>query len=49
MSDSIENEMGSERELGPQETLRHSAAHLMASAISEMWPGTKFGIGTQNH
>jgi threonyl-tRNA synthetase len=45
MSDSIENEMGSERELGPQETLRHSAAHLMASAISEMWPGTKFGIG----
>ena len=33
------------RELGPAETLRHSMAHLMASAVAELFPGTKFGIG----
>src|SRR3954471_22058009 len=25
--------------------LRHSAAHLMTQAISELYPGTKFSIG----
>jgi threonyl-tRNA synthetase len=25
--------------------MRHSAAHLMAAAVAELWPGTKFGIG----
>lgn len=33
------------RELGPVETLRHSTAHLMASAVSELYPGTRFAIG----
>ncbi|MCS7227595.1 MAG: threonine--tRNA ligase, partial [Endomicrobia bacterium] len=27
------------------QTLRHSAAHIMASAVLELFPGTKFGIG----
>ena len=33
------------RELSEVETLRHSMAHLMASAIAELYPGTKFAIG----
>lgn len=33
------------RELSPVETIRHSTAHLMASAIENLYPGTKFGIG----
>ncbi|MBU0551223.1 threonine--tRNA ligase [Myxococcota bacterium] len=33
------------RQLSPVETLRHSMAHLMASAVAELYPGTKFGIG----
>ena len=33
------------RELSPVETLRHSAAHLMASAVANLFPGTKFGVG----
>lgn len=33
------------RQLGTAETLRHSMAHLMASAVAELFPGTKFGIG----
>jgi threonyl-tRNA synthetase len=27
------------------DTMRHSVAHLMASAVKELWPATKFGIG----
>ena len=27
------------------ETIRHSLAHIMASAVQELYPGTKFGIG----
>src|SRR5271170_4214676 len=27
------------------ETMRHSAAHVMAHAIQKLWPGAKFGIG----
>lgn len=27
------------------DTMRHSAAHLLASAVKELWPETKFGIG----
>lgn len=27
------------------ETLRHSTAHIMAQAVSMLYPGTKFGIG----
>ena len=33
------------RELSPVETLRHSMAHLLASAVQQLWPGTKFAIG----
>ncbi len=33
------------RELSPVETIRHSAAHLLASAVEQLYPGTKFGIG----
>ncbi|HWM93615.1 MAG TPA: threonine--tRNA ligase [Thermoanaerobaculia bacterium] len=25
--------------------MRHSAAHLMAAAIQQLWPGAKFGVG----
>ena len=32
-------------ELSPADTIRHSAAHLMASAIAELYPGTRFAIG----
>jgi len=36
--------------LGPEapeslETLRHSAAHLLAQAVLELYPGTKIGVG----
>ncbi|MDI6866033.1 MAG: threonine--tRNA ligase, partial [Thermodesulfovibrio yellowstonii] len=27
------------------ETIRHSLAHIMACAVQELYPGTKFGIG----
>lgn len=27
------------------DTMRHSAAHLMAAAVKKLWPETKFGIG----
>ncbi len=33
------------RELNPVETIRHSAAHLLASAVEHLYPGTKFGVG----
>ena len=33
------------RELSPVETIRHSAAHLLASAVESLYPGTKFGVG----
>ena len=33
---------GQDQEL---ETMRHSAAHLMAAAIQSLWPKTKFGVG----
>lgn len=29
----------------PVETLRHSASHVMAEAVSRVFPGVKFGIG----
>jgi threonyl-tRNA synthetase len=29
----------------PLETIRHSAAHLMAAAVQELYPGVKFDIG----
>ena len=42
---SLESEQFQPRELSPVETIRHSTAHLMASAIAELFPGTKFAIG----
>ncbi len=33
------------RDLSPVETIRHSTAHLLASAVEELFPGTKFGVG----
>ena len=29
----------------PIEAMRHSCAHVMAAAISELWPQAKFGVG----
>ncbi len=29
----------------PIETIRHSTAHLLAAAITELYPGTKLGVG----
>lgn len=29
----------------PLDTKRHTAAHLMAAAVKEMWPTAKFGVG----
>src|SRR5260370_42607000 len=29
----------------PLETLRHSTAHLLAAAVTELYPGAKYGIG----
>lgn len=33
------------RELSEVETIRHSTSHLLASAVSQLYPGTKFGFG----
>ena len=41
----LEAEQFSSRTLSPVETLRHSTAHLMASAIAQLFPGTEFAIG----
>ena len=32
-------------ELSKVETIRHSTAHLLASAVAELYPGAKFGTG----
>src|SRR5207302_5647752 len=29
----------------PLETLRHSAAHLLAAAVTELYPDARYGIG----
>jgi threonyl-tRNA synthetase len=39
------NEITEPTELNDLETLRHSTAHVMAHAISRLWPEAKFGIG----
>jgi threonyl-tRNA synthetase len=33
------------RQLSEVETIRHSTAHLLASAVAQLYPGTKFGFG----
>ncbi len=45
MSDEDANYDFQPRELSADDTIRHSTAHLMASAIDELFPGTKFAIG----
>ena len=32
-------------ELSPLETMRHSCAHIMAHAITRLYPGSQFGVG----
>ena len=44
MSDDVNFDLEAQ-ELSTVETLRHSAAHLMASAVEQLHPGTKFGVG----
>ena len=44
MSDDVNFDLEAQ-ELSTVETLRHSAAHLMASAVEQLHPGTRFGVG----
>lgn len=44
MSDDVNFDLQAQA-LSTVETLRHSAAHLMASAVEALHPGTKFGVG----
>jgi threonyl-tRNA synthetase len=39
------HEIQEPNELSELETVRHSAAHVMAHAINRLWPDAKFGIG----
>ena len=34
-------------DLSPLETLRHSAAHIMAAAIKKLWPDARLAFGPQ--
>src|SRR5947209_9584421 len=34
-----------EKEMTPLERMRHSAAHVMAEAVTDKFPGAKLGIG----
>jgi threonyl-tRNA synthetase len=45
MSEGVEASEFASRVLSPEETLRHSMAHLLASAVANLYPGTQFGIG----
>jgi threonyl-tRNA synthetase len=40
----IEDEESAERR-EPLYVLRHSTAHLLAAAVTELWPGTRYAIG----
>lgn len=44
MSEEAWNDL-EEQDLSPVETLRHSTAHLLASAVNTLYPGTRFGVG----
>jgi threonyl-tRNA synthetase len=41
----LDEVVGSEPELSPLETLRHSTAHVMAKAVQRLWPEAKVTIG----
>jgi threonyl-tRNA synthetase len=42
----VEAELEKSVQYSPLQRMRHSAAHVMAEAIQEMFPGAKFGIGS---
>lgn len=42
--EAIEDEEAGER-AEPLYVLRHSTAHLLAAAVTELWPGTRYAIG----
>ena len=44
-NDGVLQEITEPDSLNELETLRHSCAHLMAHAVSRLWPEAKFGIG----
>ncbi|MDE3228678.1 MAG: threonine--tRNA ligase [Chloroflexota bacterium] len=42
---SVEEELNQSVKYTPLQRMRHSAAHVMAEAIQELFPGTRFAIG----
>ncbi len=42
---SVEQELNASVEYTPLQRMRHSAAHVMAEAIQDLFPGTRFAIG----
>jgi threonyl-tRNA synthetase len=42
---SVEQELNASVAYTPLQRMRHSAAHVMAEAIQDLYPGTKFAIG----
>ena len=42
---SVEAELENSIQYSPLQRMRHSAAHVMAEAVQEMFPGAKFAIG----
>src|SRR5918997_5616597 len=45
VADGEEIEILTSKSEGALEVLRHDAAHVMATAVVELWPGTKVSIG----
>jgi threonyl-tRNA synthetase len=41
----VEAELENSLHYSPLQRVRHSAAHVMAEAVQEMFPGAKFAIG----
>jgi len=42
---SVEAELENSLHYSPLQRMRHSAAHVMAEAVQEMFPGARFGTG----
>src|ERR1051326_8191689 len=40
-----ENRAAADHNLQSLDTMRHSAAHVMAAAVERLFPGTKLGVG----
>ena len=45
MAEDVAQEFSSSVNYSPVQRMRHSAAHVMAEAIQDLFPGTKFAIG----